>query len=108
MKRSFVFLSVLIAGCVSPNQASSKSGLEEARMMDQAMITGKASGICATYEKMFTYAGTTGEKEDMAFARAFYTSSANELGYTPQGFIDFCKDIFAKSERMQRVIDEYK
>ncbi|MDV5140865.1 hypothetical protein [Chimaeribacter arupi] len=108
MKRSFIFLSVLIAGCAVPHLASSRQGLEAAQMMEQAMLTGKSSGICATYEKMFKYAESTGKKEDMDFAESFFTNAANEQGRTPQGFLDFCKDVFASSEKMQRVIDEYK
>lgn len=100
--------ALVVSGCVNHSQASSKIGLQEAKTADQAMLTGRASGICATYEKMFTYAGSTGKKADMDFAKAFYTYSANDLGYTPQGFLDFCKGIFEKSKQMQQVIDEYK
>lgn len=108
MKRIFVFASVLVVGCVSPNHAFSQPGLKDAKMMEQTMLTGKASGVCATYEKMFKYAGSTGKKEDMDFARAFFTYSAKDLGKTPQGFLDFCKEAFETSSRMQSVIDKYK
>lgn len=108
MKRALVFVSLLVVGCVNPNLASSRQSFDTPRMMEKSMLAGKSSGICATYEKMFKYAGSTGKKEDMDFARAFFTYSANDLGKTPQGFLDFCKEAFETSSRMQSVIDKYK
>lgn len=108
MKYSLVFISILMAGCASPNKASSQTGLEEARMMDNALQAGRSSGICSAYEKLFTYAKSTGKKQDMDFAKAFFTQSATELGRTPQGFLDLCQDAFATSARMQAIIDKYK
>lgn len=108
MKKLLVAILMSVPVFCLPNQAFGQQGLKEAKVMEQALLTGKASGICATYEKMFKYAKSSGKKEDMDFARSFFNYSANDLGKTPQGFLDFCKDSFEASARMYGIIDKYK
>lgn len=108
MKKLLMAISMSASVFALPSQALGQQGLKEAKVMEQALLTGEASGICATYEKMFKYARSSGKKEDMDFARSFFNYSANDLGKTPQGFLDFCKDSFAASSRMYGIIDKYK
>ncbi len=106
MKRLFAFIPFLFAGCAA--NASQHDQMPAKEVLEDIILASKVSGICSTYEKIFSYQKITGRDDDLDFARRFFIYAAKESGNTTEQLIDICDKAYDSSKKYRKIVGEMK